>query len=74
MNTCSTHEYTMTPAQLLKQESSNQGDLDLNVNSGAWESLLHEDGPASDFIFVPWYVIVVGLYSMWHTLHYGIVS
>jgi hypothetical protein len=53
MNTCSTHEYTMTPAQLLKQESSNQGDLDLNVNSGAWESLLHEDGPASDLIFVP---------------------
>jgi hypothetical protein len=50
------------PAQLLRiwreQRPSNQGDLD---SSATWETLLHGGGSASDFSFVPQYVIVLGV-------------
>jgi hypothetical protein len=48
-----------------KQQPSNQGDL--KCQGGSWENVLHEDGPASDFIFVLWYVTVVGLHFKWYT-------
>jgi hypothetical protein len=52
-------------AQLLRiwreQRPSNKDDLDSSVMGEGWESLLLGGGPASDLIFVSWYVIVVGL-------------
>jgi hypothetical protein len=47
--------------------SINQSDLDLSVTD--WKRLLHKDGPLSDLIFVPQYVIVVGLHFKWYTLY-----
>jgi hypothetical protein len=58
-----------THAQLFnwhEQPCSNQGDLDSSVMGGS-ESLLHRGGPASDLIFVGWYMIVVGLHFKWYT-------
>jgi hypothetical protein len=71
MNTRSDREYTMfVPEQLLgnlrEQRPSNKGDLD---SSGTRESLLHGGGPACDFIFVLYYVIVVGLRFKRHILY-----
>jgi hypothetical protein len=52
-----------TPAQLLRnwheQRPSNKGDLDSSLTGGGWENLLHGGGPAaSDFIFVPYAIVV----------------
>jgi hypothetical protein len=65
MNTRSALEYTMfAPAQLSRnwreQRPSKKGDLG-SIVTGEVGSQLHGDRPASDFIFVPSYVIVVGL-------------
>jgi hypothetical protein len=69
MITYSACEYIMfTPAQLLRnrleQWPSNQGDLDSEAGR-----VLHRSGPASDFLFVPKYVIVVGLHFKWYTVY-----
>jgi hypothetical protein len=75
MNTRSAREYTMfAPEHLLRnwreQRPSNQSGRNSNVTGGwgAWESVLHGGGPASNFIFVPKYVIVAGLCFKWYTL------
>jgi hypothetical protein len=34
-----------------------------------WDSLLHMDGPISDFIFVPLYMILTGLHFKWYILY-----
>jgi hypothetical protein len=62
MNIHSAYENIMfAPAELLcdwqEQWPSNYGDLDLSVMEGGVGPAC---GPASDFIFIPWYVIVVG--------------
>jgi hypothetical protein len=74
MNTRSAREYAMlSPAQLLRnwreQRPSNQGDLDSSVTGGGSVNLLHAGGPASYFIFVPLYVIVIGLCFKWYILY-----
>jgi hypothetical protein len=65
MNTRSAREYTMlAPAQILRnlrdQRPSNQGDLDSSVTGEVG------GGPTSDFIFVPFHMIVVGLNFKWY--------
>jgi hypothetical protein len=39
------------------------------VPRGGWESLLHGDGPDTNFIFVQQYVIVVGLHFKLNTMY-----
>jgi hypothetical protein len=73
MNTRSARENTIfEPAQVLRNwrehRPSNQGDLD-SCHGEGWKSLLHGGGPASDFIFVPKYVTVVGLRYKLYALH-----
>jgi hypothetical protein len=41
----------------------------IRVSRGGSESLLHGDGPASDFICVPYYVTFVGLRFKWDILY-----
>jgi hypothetical protein len=70
MNTRSAREYTMfAPAKLFRkwreQRPSNRGDLDPERHGGGWDG----GGSASGFIFVPYYVTVVGLRFKWHTLY-----
>jgi hypothetical protein len=78
MKTRSAREYTMlAPAQSLRswydQWPSNQGDLDSVSRRRMGESKTR-DGAASDSVFVPNYVIVVGLLSKWYTLYVSIFA
>jgi hypothetical protein len=39
------------------------------VSRGGWKSLLHEDVPAANFIFIQQIMIVRGLRVKWYTLY-----
>jgi hypothetical protein len=72
MNTHSIREYFMfEPAQLMRnwreQRPSNQGGLDPSVTREDG-SLLHRGAHASDFIFVPNTLLLLGGVFIWYTL------
>jgi hypothetical protein len=49
-----------------EQRPTIQGDVEYRV--GVWESISQGGEPASDLIFLPCFVIVVGLLFKWYTL------
>jgi hypothetical protein len=74
MNTRSAREYTVfTPAQFLcnwyEQRPSNQGDFS-STATGKVERVYYTGRSASDLIFVPKYVIVVGSRLKFYTLYF----
>jgi hypothetical protein len=78
MDTRSAREHTMfAPAQFLRswreKRPSNKDDLESSVKEEVGR-VLHGGGPASDFIFVPLYVIVVGLHFKWRTVYLPLAS
>jgi hypothetical protein len=75
MNTRSAREYTMfAPAPILRnwleQRPSNMGDLGWSIRGEVMTVYCTGGGPIFYFIFVPWYVTVLGLRFEWYTLYY----
>jgi hypothetical protein len=65
INISSAPEYTMFASEQLLTTGASSGLATrvtlTRVLQGWWESLLHGSGPASDSIFEPQYMIIVGL-------------
>jgi hypothetical protein len=73
MNTHSAREYTMfAPAQFLRnwreQRPSNQDALGSSVMRQIGRFYHAGGGRASDFIFMSFFMSIVGLHFKWHTL------